>query len=270
MVSANAVVSKGQLTNRPTIILTVVVAFALSGPDRLFQRVQDHTGGHRGGDSPAQDPAGVGVDHERDIDPSGPGRHVCQVGHPQPVRRQRLEVTTHQIIGQRRGRIDDRGPLPAAPADSCEPVGAHQPLDRASGHRNALAVELQPHLPRPVDAPVRGEHATDLDQQRGVAARPAGGQLVAPLVIGRRGDLDAVLGEHGADRLNTPSQTTRLLMVGVLADEVHDHSPGRSSSAAKKTDAAFRIAFARRSSAFSRFSRLISADSSLLSPGRDP
>ena len=43
---------------------------------------------------------------------------------------------------------------------------------------------------------------------------------------------------------------------------------GRSSSAAKKADAAFRISFARRSSAFSRLSRLISADSSVVVPGR--
>jgi len=33
------------------------------------------------------------------------------------------------------------------------------------------------------------------------------------------------------------------------ADEVHDHCPGRSSSAAKKAEAAFRIAFVRRRSA---------------------
>ena len=43
---------------------------------------------------------------------------------------------------------------------------------------------------------------------------------------------------------------------------------GRSSSAAKKADAAFRISLARRSSAFSRLSRLTSADSSLVVPGR--
>ena len=40
------------------------------------------------------------------------------------------------------------------------------------------------------------------------------------------------------------------------------------SSAAKKADAAFKISFARRSSAFSRRSRFSSADSSLVDPGR--
>ena len=37
-----------------------------------------------------------------------------------------------------------------------------------------------------------------------------------------------------------------------------------------KTEAAFKISLARRSSAFSRFSRLISALSALVTPGRCP
>jgi len=45
---------------------------------------------------------------------------------------------------------------------------------------------------------------------------------------------------------------------------------GRSSSAAKNDEAAFKISFARRSSAFSRFRRLISDCSSLLTPGGNP
>jgi hypothetical protein len=56
--------------------------------------------------------------------------------------------------------------------------------------------------------------------------------------------------------------------VGV--DELHDQRDGRSSSAGKKAEAAFKMAFARLSSAFSRFNRLSSSDSSLLAPGRSP
>ena len=52
----------------------------------------------------------------------------------------------------------------------------------------------------------------------------------------------------------------------MLADELHDHREGRSSSAAKKADAAFKIALARFSSAFSRLSRRTSADSSVRDP----
>src|SRR5690625_4504179 len=50
--------------------------------------------------------------------------------------------------------------------------------------------------------------------------------------------------------------------------DVSDHLVvGRSSSAAKKADAVFRISFARRSSAFSRFSLRIWACSSEDTPG---
>jgi hypothetical protein len=56
----------------------------------------------------------------------------------------------------------------------------------------------------------------------------------------------------------------------VFVDERNEQYSGRSSSAAKKTDAAFRIALARFSSAFSRLSRFNSAESSLVTPGRWP
>jgi hypothetical protein len=82
-----------------------------------------------------------------------------------------------------------------------------------------------------------------------------------------------VLGEHLADRLDTPPQTAAsrvLTAICVLADELHDDREGRSSSAAKKADAAFRIAFARLSSAISRFSRRTSADSCDVVPARSP
>lgn len=107
----------------------------------------------------------------------------------------------------------------------------------------------------------------DLDQQHLVALFTPGGELVAPLVVGGRGDLDAVLREHPTDRLDTPPQPARLCAAGVFADEVDDHCAGRSSSAAKKA-AAFRIEFARRNSAFSLFNRFTSADSSDVTPAR--
>jgi len=55
----------------------------------------------------------------------------------------------------------------------------------------------------------------------------------------------------------------------MLGDEPGDDRCGRSSSAAKKADAVFKIALARRNSAFPRRNRLSSADSSLVTPGRD-
>ena len=79
-----------------------------------------------------------------------------------------------------------------------------------------------------------------------------------------------MLTEYRADRLDTPPQATINTVVLVAADE-RDHLVwGRSSSAAKKADATFKISLARRSSAASRFSRLISACSADAVPGRCP
>ena len=46
---------------------------------------------------PAQDPPGVGVDDERDVDPARPRRYIGEVGHPQPVGRRRPELPPHQV-----------------------------------------------------------------------------------------------------------------------------------------------------------------------------
>jgi hypothetical protein len=59
-------------------------------------------------------------------------------------------------------------------------------------------------------------------------------------------------------------------MALMIGDEPGDQCCGRSSSAAKKADAVFKIALALRSSAFSRFNRLSSADSSVVVPTREP
>jgi hypothetical protein len=70
-----------------------------------------------------------------------------------------------------------------------------------------------------------------------------------------------VTGQDTADRLDSEH-------LAVLVDERYERFDDRSSSAAKKADAAFKISFARRSSAFSARSRLISAASSDVTPGR--
>ncbi len=70
-----------------------------------------------------------------------------------------------------------------------------------------------------------------------------------------------MLRKHSADRLDTPPQTTGLTPIGVSPNEIYDQPCGRSSSAAKKTDAAFKIPFARFSSATSRRKSRTCADS---------
>src|SRR5699024_413986 len=109
-----------------------------------------------------------------------------------------------------------------------------------------------PDLPRPVDSVVLPVHTVDLAGQVRITPLTIGRAAAHMLVVGRRGNLAAVLGEHRTDRLDAPEEATVVLVVLVLADKVHDHACGRSSSAAKKDEAAFKMPFARLSSAFSR------------------
>ena len=71
-------------------------------------------------------------------------------------------------------------------------------------------------------------------------------------------------GQHSTDRLDAAEAAP------VLVDEPYERRCDRSSLAAKKTDAAFRISFARLSFAFSLFRRLISSDPEVVAPGRSP
>ncbi|MER0427696.1 hypothetical protein ABR748_26285 [Streptomyces microflavus] len=73
-----------------------------------------------------------------------------------------------------------------------------------------------------------------------------------------------MLGEHAADRLDTAEA------VPVIVDERYERVCGRSSSAAKKLAAAFKMSFARFSSAISFFTALICADSSVVVSSRRP
>lgn len=145
--------------------------------------------------------------------------------------------------------------LPAA-SDALEAEVANQPGDDAAGRRHALAVQL----PHPVDAEIVRVDAADLRLQFGVADGPGAGGAILGGVVGARCDLQPVAGQGTADRLDSEHLAVRV-------DERYERFDGRSGSAAKKVDAAFKISLARRSSAFSARSRLISAASSDVTPG---
>jgi len=85
------------------------------------------------------------------------------------------------------------------------------------------------NLPSAVDAEVLPVHPGDLDLQHLIALLARSRLSTQVLVVRRRSDphavLTEVLGQHGADRLDTPAQTAvshALTAVGVLADELHD------------------------------------------------
>ena len=76
---------------------------------RLLERIQHEAGMRRPAGAPADDPAGVGVDDEGDVDKARPGRDVGEVRHPKPVRRWSTELAVDVIERARRRLVADRG-----------------------------------------------------------------------------------------------------------------------------------------------------------------
>ena len=74
----------------------------------------------------------------------------------------------------------------------------------------------------------------DLDHQLLVALLGRRWGLVKMLVVRRRGDRAAVLGEHPADRLDTPSQATAVAVALMIAAARPADRGGRWRSAGKK------------------------------------
>jgi hypothetical protein len=103
------------------------------------------------------------------------------------------------------------------------PSFGHQPLDGATRHSDALAIERQPHLTSTIDPVVGGVDPRDLGLERLVTDLAAAGFTVDPLVEGRWGDRHAQLGQLCANRLDTPSQAIRAVAAAlVIGDEPGD------------------------------------------------
>ncbi len=174
--------------------------------------------------SPADDPPGVGVDDEGDIDEACPSRDIGKIGEPQTVRRGSVELSVH-VIQRTGGRlVADRCPHRLAPDRPLKAHVPHQPGDRAARGAEALPPQLTPDLAHAIDAEVLLEHAPDLDLQIRVAADPVGqpGGIGAPGsmgMIGRRGDR-----QNLADRLDPVG-------LAMIVDE-GDHGLNRRSSSA--------------------------------------
>src|SRR4051794_37204206 len=61
---------------------------AASGPaflQRLLQCIQHKLSMRRPAYPPAHDPPGIRVNDKRHVDKARPGRHICEIGKPQPV-----------------------------------------------------------------------------------------------------------------------------------------------------------------------------------------
>ena len=77
---------------------------------RLFQSVQDKVRGGCPAGPPTDDPPGVGVDDEGDIDEAGPGRDIGEIREPQTVWSGSAELAVHVIQRTESRFVADRCP----------------------------------------------------------------------------------------------------------------------------------------------------------------
>ena len=97
-------------------------------------RVDDEPAGHRGGHRSAQDPPGVGIDHERGLAPPRPRRDIRTIVDAEPVRAsgRNFRSTRSAGLGERGSLIVVRLTLPVtAPHRALQSQLAHQPLRSA-------------------------------------------------------------------------------------------------------------------------------------------
>lgn len=128
----------------------------------LLKRIQHEAGMSGPAHPPAEDAAGIGVDHEGDVDEARPGRHIGEVREPQHARCWGMEDPVHMIERAWR-RLVLNGRADRLAADyALQAHGLHQPFDGAAGHIEAFAHHLSPDLARTIDLEVLGEDALDL------------------------------------------------------------------------------------------------------------
>ena len=117
---------------------------------------------------PANDASGESINDKRHIDKALPGRHVGEIGYPEPIRLRYPELAFDMIQGAWRGFVADRR-LERLAADSALQIHrSHQPLDRAASNLAAFPPHLPPDLTRAVDLEILREHALDIGPQNRV------------------------------------------------------------------------------------------------------
>ena len=92
--------------------------------ERLFEGVQDKVRMRCPAGPPTDDPPGVCVDDEGDIDEAGPGRDIGKIREPQTVWSGSVELSVHVIQRTERRLVADRCPQRFAPD---RPPKAHIP-----------------------------------------------------------------------------------------------------------------------------------------------
>jgi len=125
----------------------------------------------RPADPPADDAAGVGVDHEGHVDEARPGRHVGEVGEPQRIRMLCLELPIDVVQRAWRGLVAGRSSHLLAADHALQSKRLHQSCHGTTRHILALTIELPPDLAHAVDTEVLLEHTPNLGLQSVVPLR---------------------------------------------------------------------------------------------------
>ena len=204
---------------------------------------------------PADDSATVDIGDECDVAEPGKNSDVSDVGDPELLRTLRSEPAFHKVgtlIVSARWTGGDRLATSANTLDACD---LHQPRDLVATHVPSGMPHGVPHLPDPIDAVIHlvnppGLLYEDLVPNTARADRP-----------GLRGTVSARGDEPTFCRTEDAADGLDPELFAILVDERDHFVVGRSSSAAKNAEAAFRISFARRASASSRRSLRFSSSS---------
>src|SRR5699024_8886993 len=213
---------------------------------------------------PAHDLTMEDIKDERRVHPPSLRRNIRNIGDPNAVRTRCCELAFDEIVRTLLSPSRSRLRTLPLPPDAVDAQLAHQPLHRAASNMPELvgvfAVDRLPHLPHPVTGIVRLIDILDHHHQRPVPTGPGRGLTLLVCVIRAHSNPCSSHRQGSHDWLDSE-------LVAIVVDEGDDHFDGRSSSAAKKADALFRISLALFASANSARDRRVSASISTDSAG---
>ena len=121
-------------------------------PRRHVQRLEHELGAQMIGHRSAHDPAAACVDHNREEQESGPGRHVGDVGDTELVGCIGLESTLDKVRCATSGVVSARSARSLAPRYPCQAHLSHQSSHALVSDINAVLGELGVNSRRPVGA----------------------------------------------------------------------------------------------------------------------
>jgi hypothetical protein len=141
--------------NTPVRMMNKLVTdFTAARPDRHLQGIEGKFSAQRIRNLPPNDPPGKQISDKSGIDKTAGRIDIRDIGDPPAGGRGSGEVPLQQV---RRARVPrrsrDRRPWLLPPGRHAGDAQlTHQPFHRAPRHLDALAPQLPPYLPRPIDA----------------------------------------------------------------------------------------------------------------------